>query len=314
MQTLDPAAWTRWRHKELSDRFGPAPYELVRHIGRVNEAAAHAAVPAAAEASDDFLIDVRAAMAELPESVRNPLEVRLLGVYFARGLGCSAVTDVVVHDAEVVGCVVVLDIDVLAGRKANAWATWKENKPFSASGSAKLSVVIEVPGQDVRRNALQFILLHELGHVLGTAGQFLPDWWIDPRELKQACDYAFLDFSWQIDAGKQIIPSESCSFSMRDSLVFYGSALLCEGDMVEAYEALRTTSFATLYGAGNPYDDFAECFALYVHTVLMGKPYEVEISGDKTVVLCDSLSVVARCAEKYTFLEDLLHTTGTPSP
>jgi hypothetical protein len=313
MHTLDPASWTRWRQKELSDRLGPAPHELVRHIARVNDAADPAGATAA-EASAEFLIDVRAAMAELPAAVRKPLEGRLLGVYFARGLGCSAVTDVVVHGAEVVGCVVVLDIDVLGTRKANAWATWKENKPFSSPGSRKLSVAIEVAAQDLRRNAIQFILLHEFGHVLGTAGQFLPDWWIDPCELKQASDYAFLDLSWQIDAGKRIAPKPACSFSMRDSLVFYGSALLCDGDVIEAYQALRSTSFATLYAAGNPFDDFAECFALYVHTVLMGKPYEVATCGDRPVELCDSLSVVARCAEKYTFLEDLLQTTGALSP
>jgi hypothetical protein len=305
MRTPDPAAWRRWRGKALSDRLGPAPQELVRHIARVNESA-EAAAATAAEASGEFLLDVRAAMAELPAAVRRPLESRLLGVYFARGLGCSAITDVVVHGAEVVGCVVVLDIDVLGTRKANAWATWKENKPFSSPGSRKLSVAIEVAAQDVRRNAIQFILLHEFGHVLGTAGQFLPDWWIAPGELKEGRDYAFLDLSWEIDDGKRIAPKPACAFGLRDSLVFYGSALLCEADAIDAYEALRATSFATLYAAGNPFDDFAESFALYVHTVLLGKPYEVATCGERPVELCDSLSIVARCAEKYSFVEDFL--------
>ena len=43
MRTLDPAAWRRWRGKALSDRLGPAPPELVRHIARVNDSADAAA-------------------------------------------------------------------------------------------------------------------------------------------------------------------------------------------------------------------------------------------------------------------------------
>ena len=308
MQTRDPTTWTSWRRLKLADRLGPAPLELVQHVGRVNQGCGTPAAATAVDPPPDFLFDVRAAMAELPDAVRKPLEGRLLGVYFARGLGCSAVTDVVVHGADVIGCAIVLDVDVLGARNANAWASWKENGPFSSSGSGALSAVIEVAEHDVRQNALQFILLHELGHVLGTAGRFLPDWWIDPRELGPARDYAFLDLSWQIDAAKRIVPSPKGAFAMRDALVFYGTGRLGEHDVVAAYEALNATSFATLYATGNPYDDFAECFALYVHTVLMGKPYEIEIRGERPLVLCDSLSVVSRCAEKYDLLENLLQT------
>ena len=66
------------------------------------------------------------------------------------------------------------------------------------------------------------------------------------------------------------------------------------------------TNFATLHAAGNPSDDFAESFALYVPTVLLGKPYDVATCGERPVELCDSLSVVARCAEKDSFVEDFL--------
>jgi len=305
MQTLNPESWTRLRDKDMPDRIGQVPDELMHHIRRVNQATGHPSVPSRVEAPVDFLQDLRGAMTELPVFLQNLLDAPLLGIFLARGLGCSAVTDVVVHADKAIGAVIALDVEVLQSRSANTWATWKENEPFSADESAQLLVTIETPEQDVRKNAIQFILLHEIGHVLTAGSKFLPDWWINPRELKRACDYSYLEFSWQIDVNRQIVPNESCKFPMRNRLAFYTGALITTDSLDRLYEELSATSFATLYAANNAYEDFAECFALYVHTVVMNRPYQIEISGDRTRVLSDKQSVEARCGMKYAFLKGL---------
>ena len=77
--------------------------------------------------------------------------------------------------------------------------------------------------------------------------------------------------------------------------------------MVETYAALEKTNFPTLYAATNPFDDFAESFASYVHTVLMRKPFAVRIYRDGRLEKeYGSCWDQPRCAEKRKILEGLL--------
>lgn len=78
--------------------------------------------------------------------------------------------------------------------------------------------------------------------------------------------------------------------------------------MVHTYEALEHTNFATLYAATNPHDDFAESFVTYVHTVLMGKPFEITLSSSgKITKVYKSCWAEERCAAKRKILEHLLN-------
>ncbi len=80
--------------------------------------------------------------------------------------------------------------------------------------------------------------------------------------------------------------------------------------MASVYEQLEQTNFVTLYGATAPVDDFADAFASYVHTVLMGRPLEIRIFQDeqlvKTYLACWAET---RCAEKRKVIEQLLQST-----
>jgi hypothetical protein len=77
--------------------------------------------------------------------------------------------------------------------------------------------------------------------------------------------------------------------------------------MLEVYKALRATSFATAYAVTNAYEDFAESFATYVHTVLMGKRYVLRISHQGEEVLRhEHYWSAPRAAAKRHFMERLL--------
>ena len=54
-------------------------------------------------------------------------------------------------------------------RAANEWATWKESSAFSGNISYRLEAVIEEKESDDRIQAIQYILLHEIGHMVGFA-------------------------------------------------------------------------------------------------------------------------------------------------
>ena len=157
--TSTSAPWTATLLCPLLARIGPASAELIAHIGAVGSAAGLALAAESSAASEEFRNDVVQAIDELPAAIKCLLDKKLLGVYFGRGLGSSAVSDIVVGAAgAILGTAVVLDLDVLEHSTANAWATWKENTPFHRDGPVAVAITIENDENDTRQNALQYLL------------------------------------------------------------------------------------------------------------------------------------------------------------
>jgi len=201
-------------------------------------------------------------------------------VYFAHELGSSAITDIVITPAsEFLGIVTALDADSFVDRSANEWASWKENTPFAPSPFA-VEVRIAEPAQDNRKNAIQYLLLHELGHALAAGRTLLPDWWLAPDQIKPAQNYAFLPISWRVDANGAILPLDANDFPQRSRMSFYSGPQLDGEQIPLIYQALRKTDFFTLYSAVSAHEDFAESFASFVHTQLLRKPMNVRVLRD----------------------------------
>lgn len=291
-------------------RVSPAPVELVDYVGLFNLATGCESVPSAAVAPPDLVADVECAIRALPPVVTKLLQSVLLGVYFARGLGSSAITHVVGNaQGEVIGAAVALDVDAVTSRTANAWASWKENTPFVAGDAVALEVRIAGPEADTRSNAIQFLLLHEFGHVLTAGKGFLPDWWLALDPSASTEDYPFLRLAWQIGADRTIVPKAGDDFPGRAHPRFYGEPQLDADHVLALYHGLLSSSFVTLYASTNAYDDFAESFASYVHCVLMRKPYRVSVSCDGVLALAsDEYWSSPRSGPKRAFMEGFFAT------
>ena len=276
----DISSWNAAANRPLHERHGTAPKELLDYVARVNGRAAHAV-----QADTGFVDDVAAALHELPAVVRALLQDNFLGVYFVSGLGSSAATDIVIAaDGAFLGIAVALDVDAVAGRNANEWASWRENMPFKPA-AFRVAVRIANGDEDNRKNAIQFLLLHEIGHVLAAGRGLVPDWWLPQDQLGSSADYAFLPISWQLAADGSSMPLPHNDFPLRARLNYYGEAHLSADDIMPAYRALLQTDFFTMYSALSPEEDFSEAFALYVHTELMQKPYFVRIYENNRLLL-----------------------------
>lgn len=285
---ISTLAHTQWQHRlglPLARRIGPAPNEVIEYVAMVNQATGNPALPVSFTPPQDFHDDVKSAIADMPHAVQRLLESSLLGVFFANGLGSSAITDVVA-DAEgtILGAVVALDVGSFIDRSANEWATWKENTPFIALPLMTLEAAIASPGHDTRRQALQYLLLHEFGHVLTACRATLPNWWQTLPDLRGAHPWPFFDLCWKMDDEGQILPKPEHDFALRPYVAYYSGANLSTDELLSVYAALEQTGFASLYGATNVYDDFAEAFANYVHVVLMQRHYQLRI-------LCDGIAL-----------------------
>jgi hypothetical protein len=309
MQTMNPDFWMRCRQLPVQHRVAPAPDELLHHIGQVE---GRLPLTEPLRAVPGFIEDLLAALTDLPYPVRALVEGPLLGIFLARGLGCTGIADVVRCGEEVLGVAVVLNVGALEHRTANTWASWKEAKWLKESLAPNLKVRIEEGLGDVRKNAIQFVLLHEFGHVLTAGSGWLPDWWIDPANVLSPHWYPYLALSWTVDPHRQIVPTDSRSRNLCDRLRGTPSRVASSQDVLGLYHALDCTTFTSLYAANNAFDDLAECFALYVHIVLMCRPYQVEFDVfGKTVIVSSATSVAQRCAEKFQFIADFLHSSAS---
>lgn len=293
--TSDPDFWHAQSKLPLLGRIASAPQEVVDYVSAVNalqHAEPSSSTPQAVQAYSlpaDFLHDVREAIAQLPDSVQAHLAPRLLGVFVASGVGSSAITDVIAStDGRILGAVVLLDANAFLLRSANEWMRWKESMPFAAERGFELRAQIADEADNHRHQALQYLLLHEFGHVLSVNTEMLPNWWIGAQKFKDTEEYSFLSICWQIAMDGTIIPLLRHQFPQRAAIRYYAHSddqLLPADQMVEVYRALDRTGFPSLYAATSVYEDFAESFASYVHVVLMHKPWRLQILHEQEPVL-----------------------------
>ena len=303
------AYWKQAFARPLEQRIGAAPAELIDFITQDNIKNEIANRPRVPTVTPEFLRDVRQAFAELPAAVKRRLEDKLAGIYFAEDFGGTGITDDIGGaDSKSAAGFVVLDSTILSGHKANAWATWKENTPFTPQAGFELVAQIEGRADDNRKNAIQYILLHELGHVLSIGEKIHPPWTIETKDVRETEGFPYFSLSWAPPKGSDSYPSLfDDGFPQRKEVRYYFGAKLSAEQMVDTYDGLAATNFSTLYAATHPGDDWAEAFVTYVHTVMMNKPFAIRIFRDgKLAKEYKSCWAEKRCAEKRQIIERFL--------
>jgi hypothetical protein len=313
----------KYGQKDLARRIHPAPAELIEFLLLDNEKQGFPERPRPATPDAAFLSDLRAAVAEIPAIVRKRVEERLTGIFLVHELGGTAYTDTVT-DAHGTRIKAVLVLDIAAiDRKANEWISWKESSPFKAHPDWRLEARIEKPAGDLRRNAIQFIMLHEFGHALTVGERVHPNWDTDLATVTagQALDFPFFASTWRIVRGGEkanvatLVDDEVPGLRTVRYYQPEERRLPAEA-MRDLYASLGKTPFPTLYAATSFMDDFADSLASYVHVVLQKRPYEITVRHRGEPVASYSLDWTApRLATKRRLIEELLRRPASaPSP
>lgn len=299
------AWWERFRGKPLVERIFAAPAELADYLALDNQVHGFAAVPAQAPLTSALQAEINQVLTALPPAVRAQLDPRLLGVFVVRELGTSGYTDIVRDERGApVGAFIVLNVDALA-LSANRWLAWKEATPFVAAPGFTIEGTLEAPETDTPQGSLEFLLLHELGHVMAINSYIHPDWAADHRKVDLE-DYDFAPLSWQ---GGLNDYARKNPHPPPGPIRYYSNnpdrPLISQAGAY--YVWLEATDYPTLYAATNVFDDFAESFATYIHTEVYGKPFEIRIKEGETVVRTMPVCwKMPRCAAKRKVLEEIL--------
>ncbi|MFT5657763.1 MAG: hypothetical protein ACI9KN_001037 [Gammaproteobacteria bacterium] len=301
--------WEKYFSTPPGDRVFIAPNEIINYINLDNLKNGYPNKTVAALPSKEFFEVIKNALSEIPDSVRKITQAKFAGVFLVNDLGGTGYTESILdEEGNPVAGFIVLDASVLKERTANQWVTWKESTPFKISPSIKINAIIESDKNDNHKNAVQYILLHELGHIISIGGFFHPPWNTNANNIKELEKYDFFNESWRIDQkeNKFISRFDSTVLPERKNLVYYFGAELDADQMISTYNNLEKTDFVTVYAATHPADDWAESFVTYVHAVLMKKPFQINIKKngktEKSFKLCWG---TPRCARKEMFLSKL---------
>ena len=296
-----------WQQSPLSQRIAAAPEELAEKIRIENMIEGFPEKPVPDKPSPEFFAAITQIAAVLPAKARKLAEERIIGIYVVRNLGGTGYAEAVLDDkGEERYAVIVLDREVLLSRKANEWATWKEGSVFRAAPGRdiRLRVNIETEENDTVVNAIQYILLHEMGHALGMAGTVHSSWSAD---VLVSDAYPFSQLSWKAE-GKKVESLFDERFPERRSIHAYAfnkAALTLEQAPATYRSLVQYTNYPTIHAAVNVWEDFAESFANYLHIAVENKPYQVKLYKDgqwKTVL--DPCWQEARCRAKKAFMTE----------
>ncbi len=299
--------WQPYEDDFLSKRLREAPAELIDFLTLDNQLNGFSERPQAVPLTQAMQKVFEQAIVEIPSQVTDALKSKLAGVFFVKDLGTTGYTSVLYNKmGQATGAFVVLDIKVLS-RETNEWATWKAMTPFEKMSKDTVRVTLEDPKGNIPRNTLQYILLHEFGHVYSIGTDLTPFWEDRVNGSIPPSHYSFLPFSWTLNKTKTAyISIFDQSFPLRKKIIYYSTPKLKSEQILTVYSDLKKTNFVSAYASTNPYDDFAETFASYIHTELMNKPYIIEvIRGGQVLSTLDSYGDSERCAKKRVFMKKL---------
>jgi len=262
--------WLGWRDTTLLQRINKSPKNIINYITLDNKIFGYDDIPKQVDIDSGLNKDLIDAIKELPEVVKKQMQKHLIGIFILSGLGSTGYSEYIYNGENYDGGFILLDQDILLNITANKWATWRVNSAFKQNDLYELSLNIEDKSSDTRKQAIQFILLHEIAHLLGPALKAHPR--TDEGDPK---DFSFSAISWL--SFKDSIYDKD--FKQRKNIKFYSfkKAKLDIKNTSKILTNLNKSDFCSVYASTSFFEDFAEAYAIYVHTVLMKKAYSLKL-------------------------------------
>lgn len=295
--------WDKFRNLPLEERIMPATKEMVKLLKLQNELFDFPETPKVHHLSDEEKTIIKNVISRIPEKLKTEISKRLVGIMIVDQLGGTGLTDAVFQD-KTKGYIVFDKLIFL--KKANDWCTWKESSPFK-KGKYELKCTIANEDKNNVELAFEYILMHEVAHILNLDNPQIP-FWIDEGEVKHkpVNEYPYLKISWDKEK-KHYKQKTRKKYKSLVKVPYYRSDIALKNEMMtKTYSELKKTDYPSMYGVINPWDDFAESFVTYYHTVYHKRPWKIEILREgMTVQVFTPCILDTRCWKKRKIIEDL---------
>lgn len=257
----------------LADRVAPVPDFVLTYLSELDKTETYAPYrPTAAEKAQ-----LVAYLGLLPESARQTLQQRLVGIYFIDRWVGSGMADYLLDDRMQLYTILIINPETMR-HTMSEWLTYREGTAFQADpGEADPRKVTIDCGTEY--TGLMYLLLHETAHIMDYVNRYTPYVEKDLRKLGI--------FSWDSDFTRGIwasydTPAAPFDYEGRRDIAFYGlgnKPLIPLSRAAAIYGGLRESPFVSLYGSQNWAEDFAEYSAWHYYVNQLQQPYRIRLSG-----------------------------------
>lgn len=270
----DPARDAEWAaacDREPSERLG-LPAALQRE-------------PSPRSVPRQLAVDLTKAVKGLPRPFAKLFRKHVCAVVLMHGAPMSGTLMPLAGDRS--HSVILLNVDNLS-LPPNEWLSFKESSAFEPAPERFIRGKMAHPDENVRSVLLEFLLVHELSHVVDQA---FPE---DPliQEFKRV--------SWpRRDA---LVISPFIHYPQR-----VNAQPLPDAQLEPYYDLIAQGAFASPATVANAKEDFADSVATFLHTVLRRRPWQLEVlRNGKVVRKLQTCWAEPRCADKRRIVEALL--------
>jgi hypothetical protein len=264
-----PSKW----HK----RVHPLESHHLNYAIKMNQIDGFTQVPVPLQSMENVQKNLEQIQNEMDPVLNGLLDQYLLGIYFCKNLGSSALSGYVFdeHD-EPKGGFMIFDYDMI-DKTANEWITFKENTVFH-SKNIQLSIKIEEPKNNTVANSLRYLLIHEFGHILSVSKKHLPPL---HHKIRNFLPSQIVKGIWKTETDS----SYDTIYPIRKTLRFYQDPKINLDDNWKlAYIDLEKTPFPTLYSIVNIDEFYADSFVSYIHCMIHKRPWELILIKDNKVI------------------------------
>lgn len=239
---------------------------------------------------------------EIPAPIQ-PLYCSLKRIFLSDALESVAFATVTMKAGEINGAYIAIrQASFSESLTASELLTWKEQLNFGGSKSylandpdlVKLQYGFRL--ENPRMDALLYVILHELGHV------------VDFRNQLSEPGGRWFASSW---ANAQT-PLPEAHFAGQENICYYR----CKQTIAPAaapalYASLKESAFITTYSGSSPREDFAEFWAWYLLREYKNADYRIQIPGQGEIDMNSVFAENAKVKRKMDLIRDIFQSPGT---
>ena len=233
--------WALPTRVRFVDRVSIPSDEILTLIQLQTEASDEPRFPKQASSRFSALIEeIKETLKELPPKLTSYLDDQFYGIFLVENLGRTGFAFYTYDGDEYpTGGWIVLDADRI-DHNASDWFNEHEQMPYGSDSTHTFKVNESSKSTTAKRDALRWILVHELGHILSVV-------YDQTGRYKVPDD--FFDLSWD-RSNKPWVSKFEPDFFRRDSLqkVLIDNPILKGQDPFKVMGWLASTNFITLYG------------------------------------------------------------------
>lgn len=233
----------------------------------------------------DLVLDLKQVIQGLPPPLARMFARHVCSVVLVHEASSSGTLTLFRNDWE--RGLIVLDVDKIQ-LSPNDWITFKESTPYALAPQQRIVGKLAEPADNVRSTLLEFLIVHELAHVIDSVGR------------DETLIASFEHVGWP--------RTDELAWAR---LVHYPERLerppLSEHLVAPYFELIATGPYTSPAAVTRADEDFGDSVATYVHTVVRGRPWQLELYRDG--VLQRRLTACwtePRCYRKRLLLEMLL--------